>query len=299
MVQLMQLVRAATRRADKRQLDAWFNQQSHIEVPQIASSRQFTKTDFQATLTAFNRLHDWHHTHMHPCFPQLLGLAQHISTLAHKDSPFTPVGMVQTDNQICLHSPLRNDNLTIDCHVNDIGVKAQGISITIEIKVLQYGQCCVSATSTYLRRMTADTIASARTSSRRNTASESDAPSAGQREETLAFLEQCGRRYARVSGDYNPIHFHKWTARLLGYKSSIAHGMHVLARTLTRLEEQAPLSTSPSVITNRFLNPAPLPSQLTLQSSGGQDSPFHFSLINTSAPKRKQTLLTGEIQTSL
>ena len=49
-----------------------------------------------------------------------------------------------------------------------------------------------------------------------------------------------GRRYASVSGDFNPIHIHPLTARLLGFPSAIAHGMWTKARCLAALEPTLP-----------------------------------------------------------
>lgn len=39
-----------------------------------------------------------------------------------------------------------------------------------------------------------------------------------------------GRRYARVSGDWNPIHLWPWTARPLGFRRPILHGFCTAAR---------------------------------------------------------------------
>jgi hypothetical protein len=46
----------------------------------------------------------------------------------------------------------------------------------------------------------------------------------------------CGRRYARLSGDWNPIHLWTWSARLMGMREPIIHGMHSLARACAELE---------------------------------------------------------------
>ncbi|MBV8633342.1 MAG: hypothetical protein JO002_02530, partial [Burkholderiaceae bacterium] len=46
-----------------------------------------------------------------------------------------------------------------------------------------------------------------------------------------------GRRYAAVSGDWNPIHLWPWSARLFGLPSPIIHGMHTVAAACARLEQ--------------------------------------------------------------
>jgi acyl dehydratase len=53
--------------------------------------------------------------------------------------------------------------------------------------------------------------------------------------ETWQVSEEIGRRYARVSGDANPIHLHRWLARMFGFQSAIAHGMWIFARALAGL----------------------------------------------------------------
>ena len=46
-----------------------------------------------------------------------------------------------------------------------------------------------------------------------------------------------GFQYAKVSGDWNPIHL-PYVARLFGMKAPIVHGMWSLGRTLSNLEDQ-------------------------------------------------------------
>lgn len=50
-----------------------------------------------------------------------------------------------------------------------------------------------------------------------------------------------GRRYAEVSGDVNPIHLSAPSARALGMKAAIAHGMYTASRALAALEAPQPL----------------------------------------------------------
>jgi acyl dehydratase len=45
-----------------------------------------------------------------------------------------------------------------------------------------------------------------------------------------------GRHYAKLSGDWNPIHLWGWSARLFGFKRPIIHGMHSFARAAAEIE---------------------------------------------------------------
>jgi hypothetical protein len=49
------------------------------------------------------------------------------------------------------------------------------------------------------------------------------------------IAENTGRRYAKVSGDFNLIHIHAVTAKAFGFKQAIAHGMWSKAKALANI----------------------------------------------------------------
>ena len=73
-----------------------------------------------------------------------------------------------------------------------------------------------------------------------------------------------GRRYARVSGDVNPIHLSALTARPFGFPRAIAHGMWVEARALAALSGRLPDALTVDVA---FRRPLLLPSTVTLATA--------------------------------
>ncbi|GAB3453353.1 MaoC/PaaZ C-terminal domain-containing protein [Massilia terrae] len=89
-----------------------------------------------------------------------------------------------------------------------------------------------------------------------------------------------GRRYAAVSGDWNPIHLSHWTAKLMGMRTPIIHGMHTVGACCAALEHAA--GRRVAAISSRFTAPIALPGQVTLSadleageytaSSGGRDA---------------------------
>lgn len=85
-----------------------------------------------------------------------------------------------------------------------------------------------------------------------------------------------GRRYARVSGDYNPIHLWPWSARLFGFPGAIAHGMWSLARCAAAL---APRTAGPCTLMARFLRPLVLPATVELRGAE-EASATTFQLID-------------------
>ncbi len=83
-----------------------------------------------------------------------------------------------------------------------------------------------------------------------------------------------GRRYAAVSGDYNPIHLYPLTAKALGFNRQIAHGMLTLARCLAALENRLPEMVRVDVA---FKKPVFLPSRVAFGSRPLDDG-YAFSL---------------------
>ena len=84
-----------------------------------------------------------------------------------------------------------------------------------------------------------------------------------------------GRRYAAVSGDRNPIHLRKLTARVFGMRRPIAHGMWLKARCLAALEGELPDRYEVDV---RFKLPAYLPGKVSFASwreEGGRGLALH------------------------
>lgn len=73
---------------------------------------------------------------------------------------------------------------------------------------------------------------------------------------------RCGRRYAALSGDWNPIHLWAWSARLMGLRQPIIHGMHSLARACAELERLH--GRRVGELEARFRAPVPLGSELAL-----------------------------------
>jgi hypothetical protein len=78
-----------------------------------------------------------------------------------------------------------------------------------------------------------------------------------------------GRRYARLSGDWNPIHLYAWSARLMGMRAPIIHGMHSLAKACAALEHGS--SRHAMRIACRFRAPIPLDGAATLRTTPGSD----------------------------
>jgi len=97
-------------------------------------------------------------------------------------------------------------------------------------------------------------------------------PESGTTTQTLAIAENTGWRYARVSGDFNPIHLTARTAAMYGFKQAVAHGMWSLGRCLGAAAAQLP--TERFQVDTQFKLPVYLPSEALARSwpvDGGVD----------------------------
>jgi acyl dehydratase len=97
-----------------------------------------------------------------------------------------------------------------------------------------------------------------------------------------------GRRYARVSGDRNPIHTSRLVARVFGFPGRIAHGMWTAARCLAALEGRLPDTYTMDV---RFHRPVPVPGRVTFTSAAGPGG----WRISVHDPRSGRPHLSGEI----
>lgn len=79
-----------------------------------------------------------------------------------------------------------------------------------------------------------------------------------------------GRRYAALSGDWNPIHLWPWSARLMGMQQPVIHGMHTVAKACALHQQSTGLI--PASVNCHFRRPVLLGSTVVLMretDSGG------------------------------
>ncbi|GAA2520849.1 MAG: hypothetical protein KH989_11930 [Kocuria rhizophila] len=95
-----------------------------------------------------------------------------------------------------------------------------------------------------------------------------------------------GREYAAVSGDYNPIHLSDPSARALGMKSAIAHGMYTASRALAMTGVPAEV---PFVWSVDFATPVRLPATVAVAvDDDGRGHSWRGSTVDVWDPKRNR-----------
>jgi len=76
---------------------------------------------------------------------------------------------------------------------------------------------------------------------------------------SIALNQHAGKRYARLSGDYNPIHLSRFSAKLFGFKQPIIHGIFLVSKAYAQLHNQP--SPPPLKGIFQFKSPFYLPGQ--------------------------------------
>jgi hypothetical protein len=197
---------------------------------------------------------------MHPLYWQVCSMPMQLDLLTEPSAPFPAMGLVHLKNEVQILAPVRQG---IQCELSvrygELHVHPKGWAFEVVTSVVQRGRCCYRAVATYFYR--SEVKSRAITFTPLVSADKAHLT-------TLAELDigvDIGRSYARVSGDYNPIHLTALTAKLFGFKRAIAHGMWSLAVSYSylRMANKLPLAEGTQLLAE-FKRPLYLPNKASL-----------------------------------
>ncbi len=164
-------------------------------------------------------------------YPLSIVFPLHMSILGHKRFPLSPFSMLQIRNHIVQLRPTDIDEkLDIHCTIAKQRNTAKGMELDIRSTLKAGEETVWEGINTYFFRGffgDEDPL----TAQSRRLRELSDTP----KENTWTMLSGGGFNFARLSGDYNGIHFSSLYARMLGYESSFAHSQVSLIQCLNRL----------------------------------------------------------------
>ena len=143
--------------------------------------------------------------------------------------PFPVLGLVHIRNQVKqMRKVGSNEQLSLSCQFGELQAHDKGVQFDFITTVKVGHDVVMQGVTTYLSRQKTATKA------KQDKAASSEVP-AYQLQATWEIAENIGRRYAKISGDFNLIHLHAVTAKAFGFKQAIAHGMWSKARALASL----------------------------------------------------------------
>jgi acyl dehydratase len=167
-------------------------------------------------------------------YPHLLGFGLQLRAMADPSYPFAAVGGVHLANSIAADRPLAvGEVVGVRVWPENLQPHAKWHTVDFVTEVSSRGDVVWLGRSTYLSRGHADPAVE---SPARQGASLESVPAGV----TWRLSSDVGRRYAHVSGDRNPIHLYPVTARALGFRRQIAHGMWSAARCVAAVENRLP-----------------------------------------------------------
>jgi len=217
-------------------------------------------------------------------YPQVMATSLHMWLMNQPQFPFPLLGIIHLRNRNEQKRPLLvGETFEVRASLGP-GRRIPG-ALIFDLKsefVDSAGEVVYNSTTTPLVRLQMDSRGGGKTPE--------PALSPMQPFASFEAAENIGRKYARVSGDCNPIHLHPLTARIFGFRQAIAHGMWSIARCVGAVDQS--LSVKPTLLTCQYRAPLMLPTSLSLERSEEGTGP-EFALWD----KTRTTLyLNGSIK---
>lgn len=143
--------------------------------------------------------------------------------------PINPLGLIQTFQSFEQKRAVTTDEiLDLSCTLESIKKTKEGIETGFTLEITSKNKIVWQGISTFFTRTTIK---------KKKRSKKTDDIILTQKE-TFSVPSGTGRKYAAVSGDYNPHHLYTLLAKLFGFKKTIAHGMWSLARVTASLDKE-------------------------------------------------------------
>jgi hypothetical protein len=197
--------------------------------------------------------------HLPLTYPHVMAMPLQLAMLTSDAFPVRLLGLVHVRNLIRSHARIPDTQaLDVTCSLSGHRETDRGQEFDMVTECRGDGATAWSEVSTFLARRLKPRDAEKPRAPK--PAEASDTPDAVT---TMSWKvpADIGRRYASVSGDFNPIHLADLSARLFGFDSAIAHGMWSLARTVAELGTKQP---GPVAVEASFKLPIHLPAWVNL-----------------------------------
>lgn len=161
-----------------------------------------------------------------------LAFPLHMALLTDQSFPFAAMGLVHLENSISQLRPIAfGETVDVEVKAANLRKSTKGKAFDMLTTVSVAGETVWEETSTYLRVGGGDK----ENGDAGMALADVDATGA-----VWSLPGDLGRRYAAVSGDRNPIHLYPLTAKALGFKGHIAHGMWTMSKAAATLEARMP-----------------------------------------------------------
>ncbi|MGB3124775.1 MAG: MaoC/PaaZ C-terminal domain-containing protein [Pseudomonas sp.] len=211
-------------------------------------------------------------------YPHVLAFPLHLMLLTRPSFPYPASGMVHLANRIHQHQRLEaGQSLRLEVFCERWVAHPKGQALSIATRAYSAGALVWESDSLYLRRDV------------KNPTGEPWNDALPLQEEGLVRTQRwvlpadLGRRFAHVSGDFNPIHTSVIGAKIFGFRRAIAHGMWTLGRALAA--QQPPGGLEVAQAHCDFKLPIFLPGQVALWNHPASGPRREFEVRNIAGDK--------------
>lgn len=236
-----------------------------VGLPKIEARWQSAKADPQALDKYLTTLGIQSSDNLPVLYPHVMAGAMHMHMLTHKAFPIKLLGALHLKNQIQqLKSIPVNSEFDIESQLGGFRLVEKGVEFDFYTQVILNGETVWKETSIYFM---AGRFGGKENPSTDKSFELSSITEGAESEEGAKWFIPAdrGKVYAKITGDYNPIHTSKQLAKLFGFKRDIAHGFGVLAQAIEQSIESASEAVNVDVI---FKGPVFLESDVKVSKQG-------------------------------
>lgn len=193
----------------------------------------------------------WTKEEIPPTYPYVLLTHMQISMVTDSRFPFSPFGIIHKNERIETLAPLTRGKWEMHCSIPLFRRVEKGYEFEM-ISVLKVdGKIVWRSTTTAFKQI------------KRGLSRFNFEPIEVSDQPKWNLASDHGRKYAFLSNNFDPIHFSKFSAKLMGLKKPIMHGMFTAARGLSEMKE----IKYPLKVDFRFVAPIYLPSNIVFQET--------------------------------
>lgn len=207
-------------------------------------------------LDAFNRMFGYSGQYVPSTYWHTRLFGVRILLAAQRNFPFPLPGMVHFTDTIRQHETvLPTDALRMECHLGQFLTHEKGTAFETLTKLYRDNRLVweENTVNLYLGKIQlGDT----------EYAGHEFAELQNPQEEQLHIPGNMGRKYARICGDYNPIHVSTLGAKLFGFKRKLMHGWYGLNKILAQHPEKM---SAPHEVYAAFKKPLFLPGDVLIK----------------------------------
>ena len=260
---------------------------AEVGMPEINASWYGAQADQEALQDYCTTLDIEFTKNLPVLYPHAMAGGMHMHMLTHKVFPIGLLGAVHLKNTITQHKAI-STNAKMDIHAQMGGFRltAKGVEFDFTTQINIAGEIVWEELSIYF-------MAGRFGGKEKPTTTTSfELASLDKMSDIATWLipKNRGKKYARISGDYNPIHTSKYLAKLFGFKRDIAHGFGILAQAINQFEigNNTKISTGNCQVDVIFKGPLYLENAACLKQSAERDTELQhqrFDLFSGSNPK--------------